>query len=226
MARPGRLFLPLDVSYFDDSRVVELSDGAQLLDIRAMVLVRRLQSDGRVTRTQMHRIAPSGGDIGAMITELVKVGLWAEDGDELVRRAWADWNDTAADIAAMAKGGSLGNHLRWHTKRGVVSADCPHCASGQDREGIGGESPPDSGPESIEQSRAEETRGGRPDDIALAAALQCAGWKVERQGRSVSKILMAKIARDDYLVECQGTAKANPRWDAEAVARDVNRRVG
>jgi phosphoribosyl-ATP pyrophosphohydrolase len=157
MARPGRLFLPLDMSYFDDGRVCELSDGAQLLDLRAMLLVRRLQTDGRLTRTQFARIAPeSGGDIGAMIGELVKVSLWEEDGDGLRRHAWASWNDSADDIAAMAQGGTWGNHLRWHTKRGVVKDNCPHCLSGDHRGPIGGRLAPESPPES--KTRPEKSR--------------------------------------------------------------------
>jgi hypothetical protein len=134
--------VPLDTSYFDDNRVVELSDGAQLLDLRAMCLLKRLQADGCLTQRQMRRIAPeSGGDIAAMIAELLDGGLWSQDGDTLTRRAWAKWNDSAADVEAMAQGGGWGNHLRWHVKRGGVKDDCSHCTPGSVGGDSGGESP-------------------------------------------------------------------------------------
>lgn len=155
MARAGRLYVPLDCGYFDDDRVVELSDLAQLLDLRALCLVRRLLSDGRLTRRQLERIAPIGGDIG----ELVASGLWAEDAGTYVRSSWSTWNDSAADIATMSKGGVEGNHLRWHVKRGILNPECPLCASGE----IGGESGGDLAPDRganrrEEQSRADESR--------------------------------------------------------------------
>lgn len=161
MARPGRTFVPLDTSYFDDNRVVELSDGAQLLDLRAMCLLKRLQADGCLTQRQMRRIAPeSGGEIGAMIAELVDAGLWTEDGETLTRRAWAKWNDSAADVEAMAEGGGWGNHLRWHVKRGVVKDDCSYCTPGFVGGDSGGESPPNRDPNPRQDIDIEETETG------------------------------------------------------------------
>lgn len=213
MARPGRIFLPLDVSYFDDGRVVELSDSAQLLDLRAMLLARRLQTDGRLSRAQFGRIAPSGGDVGAMVGDLVRVGLWTEDGTEFVRRAWAEWNDTAADIASMAKGGSWGNHLRWHQKRGVVKADCPHCQSGDGQGGIGSESPPESAPESKTRPDQTETR---PDENGPDG-----GDPVDAVGVKANRVVVVVADRI-----AQTAARAGKvRGDVNAYASGVEERI-
>ena len=93
MAKPGRIYLAVDVNYLDDARVVELDDllrgGA--FDVFAMLEAKRLQSDGILTRRQLERLATRlGGDI-AVIDELVRVGLWVHEDGTYRRRAWADW---------------------------------------------------------------------------------------------------------------------------------------
>jgi hypothetical protein len=138
MPKPGRPFLTLDVSYFDDATVVELSDGAQLLDLRGMALAKRLQSDGSLSRRQLGRLAPESG--GETVDELVSVGLWIDRGDRLERRSWLEWNDSAETIAAMSKGGKRGNHLRHHVrgKNPKPNAKCEWCVE----EGLVAPSPP------------------------------------------------------------------------------------
>jgi hypothetical protein len=131
MPRPGKLFLALDNNYFDDPVVIELSDAAQLLDLRAMTLMKRLQSDGRLTLRQIDRIAPdSPPESGDLLGELTASGLWSEKSDgSYERRSWFDWNDTAEDIAAMIKGGLKGNHLSWHVRgrKGRPAKPDPTC---------------------------------------------------------------------------------------------------
>lgn len=154
MARAGRTFLPLDVNYFDDPKVVELSDGSVLLDVKAMLLMKRTHSDGQITRRQLEREASIGGDIGAMIAELIGCGLYVDAGSHLQRGGWHGWNDPASDVEAMAKGGKYGNHVKWHVNKGKVNPSCPFCS--------GSESPPESPPNPTriaEQRRGEENRG-------------------------------------------------------------------
>lgn len=162
MPRRGRLFLPLDCGYFDDDAVVELSDLAQLLDLRAMVLSKRLGTEGRLTGRQLCRIAPRSvpesvpmtPDGTPIVDELVHSSLWTADDNFYVRRSWPAWHDSAA----AQHGGAKGNHLRWHANRGIVDPNCSLC--------IGTESPTDSGRSSlpigtpnprVEQSREELT---------------------------------------------------------------------
>lgn len=71
--------------------------------------------------------------------KLVAVGLWAateHDGEKGWRfHDWSDRNPDADSVAAIrtskAGAGSLGNHRRWHEKRGVVVEGCEHCDDSQ-----------------------------------------------------------------------------------------------
>jgi hypothetical protein len=162
LARAGRWFLPLDVSYFDDERVVELSDAAQLLDLRAMTLMKRLDCGGVLSTRQLTRIAPeSGGDFDPMMQELVKSGLWAKEGKAFARGGWSQWNAPEADSEAMSKGGEHGNHLRWHVKRGITAEDCSFCIAPES----GGDSGSDRGANPREEKRREEETRAFEDDF-------------------------------------------------------------
>lgn len=153
MPRAGRLFLPLDVSYFDDDRVVELSDAAQLLDLRAMTLLKRLDCHGVLSKRQLTRIAPeSGGDFDPMMEELLESGLWAKEGRSFARGGWGVWNTPETDVEAMSKGGEHGNHLRWHVERGISKDGCQFCIAPES----GGESGGDRGANPKEEKSREE----------------------------------------------------------------------
>ncbi len=67
--------------------------------------------------------------------KLVKAGLWyvdVNDGEEGWRfHDWLHYQPDARTIRlrqeAESAAGSLGNHRRWHSKRGVVDPECEHC---------------------------------------------------------------------------------------------------
>jgi hypothetical protein len=165
MPRPGRTFLALDVNYFDDPVVFELSDMVQLLDVRGMAYLKRLQVDGGLTRRQLRRLAPeSAPEIGAsadgLIDELIESGLWIDTGAEIVRRRWLDWNVSAENIEKMSRGGKRGNHTKWHVVRENPDPDCEFCIA----EGL--VSPPDIAPDSPGDRGGESPgdRGGESQD--------------------------------------------------------------
>ena len=164
MPRPGKIWLPLDVNHSDDPDVLELSDLAELLDLRAMAKAKQLGSDGRLTLRQFQKIAPdSPPDRPDVIGELLASPLWIDIGDgTFERRSWLDWNDTAEDIEAMSRGGSKGNHKRWHvrgTKARPPKPDpsCEFCVA--DRL----VSPPDSPPDSTAISDPIQVANPRED---------------------------------------------------------------
>lgn len=72
--------------------------------------------------------------------KLVAVGLWStaeHDGEKGWRfHDWAVRNPDADSVAAIrsskAGAGSLGNHRRWHEKRGVKVDGCEHCEPSSD----------------------------------------------------------------------------------------------
>lgn len=67
------------------------------------------------------------------VDALVKAGLWTlvEDGAQFVK--WDEYQPTRADLEAerteKQTGGKLGNHKRWHVRRGVFVAGCEFCES-------------------------------------------------------------------------------------------------
>lgn len=78
-----------------------------------------------------------------LVAELVRVGLWhgPEHGCEhcaqptvggIVIHDFLEYNPDASSVAAeresKSDGGRLGNHVRWHVRRGVVDPRCDLCA--------------------------------------------------------------------------------------------------
>jgi hypothetical protein len=173
MARPGKIYLQIDVNYFEDSDVIELSDEAQLLDLKAMLLTKRLQSDGRLTRRQFDRIAPRvGGDV---VGELVQRGIWVDQDGRLERRNWLAWNDSAESIETVSRGGKHGNHIRHHVKgKKPPSPKCQWCID----EGL--VSPPDHQATSPRVApRIADIDVDTDEDIHEKNPLRDAGPKVE-----------------------------------------------
>jgi hypothetical protein len=199
MAKLTRIFLPLDVNYFDDPDIVELSDQAQLADIKAMLLSKRLQSDGRLTRRQFERIAPrlAPDSEGESLGELIERGIWLDKGDVLERRNYLAWNDSAESVEIMKRGGKRGNHQRWHV-RGLKppSAKCAYCVE----EGL--VSPPDSPPESgrispsigIREDKRREYKTTTLADISSEAAIYSPRAVAEVLEKQVGTVEEARAA--------------------------------
>lgn len=159
MPRPGRIFALLDVRYFDDDRILAAGADWQL-HFAAVLACKGLLNDGKLTRRQLARIAPdSVGDITRSIDHLIEVGLFIDQGDSIVIHGWAEWNDSAADVEAMAKGGAYGNHLRWHVRQNLIKEGCSYC---RDLSESGGESPGESGGESNIQTQRQSQRHKDP----------------------------------------------------------------
>ena len=89
-------------------------------------------TDGRIPA---ELLAALGGNKAAA-ERLVKVRLWSRDGDNYRFKDWHDYQPSARDVKAAEdaekNGGSWGNHVRWHAKKGVVNPDCKHCVTGGD----------------------------------------------------------------------------------------------
>lgn len=66
---------------------------------------------------------------------LVEVGFWyADEQDGEAGWRFHDWLSYQPDVRTMrlkqeaeSKAGSVGNHRRWHLRRGVVDPECQHC---------------------------------------------------------------------------------------------------
>lgn len=147
MPKPGRLYVPLDVGFFDGDGA-ELSPPAQNLFLRMVARCKLLASDGRLTLAQ---VAICGGPVAESIVELLAGPLVQSVAGGILIPSWRAWNDTngASKIDA-----SVGNHTRWHINRNIIDPDCSLCRSSL-------ETPKDDPPmirsDSPEQSRAERS---------------------------------------------------------------------
>lgn len=114
MARPSRLFVPIDVNYFEDDRILAAGDAWQL-HMAALLLCKKILSDGCVSRLQLARVAPdSVSDVDGAIRRLSDVGLFTVDGDQITIRSWNEWHAASEDVTAKRRRASaIGNHKKW-----------------------------------------------------------------------------------------------------------------
>lgn len=129
------LFVPLDVDYASDEKVIAAGPMAELLFVRALAFSKRTLSDGRIRKAQLPVVAYGITGQTKLAARLVHVGLWvtAEDGWQI--SGWSKRNKSAAAIAdGTAKkrvAGQKANHERWHHD-GRTSDECPFCVSDSD----------------------------------------------------------------------------------------------
>ena len=122
------VWFKVDDQFWSHPKVVECSDAAVALWVRAGSYAGQHGTNGLVTLGTLRMLASSR----EVADELVLAGLW----DQVDNRSWQfhDWElyqptreATEAAREAKHEASVLGNHIRWHEKRGVAVADCPHC---------------------------------------------------------------------------------------------------
>ena len=103
MARAAtRIYVPLDVNFFDDDKVIEAGEAAAWLFLNMMGKAKQLDSDGLLTRPQMERLGVKGWQRRA--TRLTEVGLIEETiPGTYVITGWLNWNESKAQRAARLK---------------------------------------------------------------------------------------------------------------------------
>lgn len=118
----------VDDQFWSHPKVVECSDAAIALWVRAGSYASQHLTNGRITHGTLRMLASSR----EVADELVLAGLW----DQLDARTWEfhDWESyqptrevTESTREAKHDASVLGNHIRWHEKRGIRIAECPHC---------------------------------------------------------------------------------------------------
>lgn len=136
MARPKRLYVPLDVEFATDPKIITAGHTAAYLYICSLAHAKRAQNDGRIARQQLPYLAPGlPGKPEKHAATLVAVGLWEQHPDGYAIAAWLKHNLSAGDLQAQederSARGVLANHLRHHADKGIVMASCPHCSPSQ-----------------------------------------------------------------------------------------------
>lgn len=96
----ARLFVPLDVNYTDDPRIIRAGPDCELVYLRSLALAKRLNQDGRIDQAHLGRLTDGLELVSHIAPTLVKEGLWVEDGDGWQIAAWLKHNPSAADLEA------------------------------------------------------------------------------------------------------------------------------
>lgn len=120
--KAGRIYVPLDVDYPDNPKIIEAGEKAEVLYIRGLCLAKRTLSDGYLDRRQLDRMGLSA--VFQRAATLVRCGLWSymKIGDKVVGYqivGFLDRNDSAEEVAQLSairsrsgsKGGKAGSKL-------------------------------------------------------------------------------------------------------------------
>lgn len=218
------LYVPLDVNYADDPKVIEAGPEAELVYVRSLAIAKRIGSDGRIHRAHLFRLAGdlpsirSGEcDTNDFATDLVNAGLWIEVPDGWQIAAWDRWNLTAEELEerkrGKAEGGSLGNHRRWHEARGKVDPDCRYC-TGSDTE-----SDDRSHSDSLEGSDTESIRRSESDSDTDSLSLIPKSFELRPEDlawfRSARPDLDVDRVTDKFVNWAASTKRESANWWAE-----------
>jgi hypothetical protein len=128
------LFVPLDASYPQDPKILDLDDErSELLFIRSLAYCKAHLTDGLIHRRALHQIAPCADDVAAdvLAADLVRTGLWAVTERGWRVTAWLKRNPASEEILTPSKGRELA-HQRHHVKKGVQKEGCPFCFPAED----------------------------------------------------------------------------------------------
>lgn len=178
----ARLYVPLDVNFPDDDKIIAVGlDGAGLYAM-ALCIAKRMNRDGHLTRTHLTRLGASDDLIDCLVKhDLVR----ADTNGHLQITAWLGHNDSAEVIEekrakeAQRKRLTRGKRPRGHTAD--VPADSESAsATVEGREGKG------KGREEND-NKLSSRRGfpqGGPDDDLQQLAVQVARCRADRLGRA------------------------------------------
>jgi len=172
MAKGGRLFVPLDVNWYDEWGHTVSADAA-LVWILALTTCKRMRLDGVLTRSQLFRVAPTGMTgqrFDEVIDELHRgdVAPMSADDRNVYLHGWSEWNDMSSDYADASQSGMYGNHMRWHVKAQKPSNNCVFCINDDDVSGrVGCDDRPES-KSRVENSREETNVPIEPSTPSVA----------------------------------------------------------
>lgn len=132
MARMARLYVPLDVEFASDPKILSAGPHASYLYICALAYCKRAGKGGVLDRRQLRAIAPGlGGNVTKLAAICVEVGLWEETDDGWSIPSWTKHNLTADQLEQRKRDASAksqkANHIRHHVEKDVKAAECPLC---------------------------------------------------------------------------------------------------
>lgn len=102
------LYVPLDVNYREDPKIIEAGAEAELMYLRSLVLAKKLTDrDGHIHRAHLAGLAAGieSVELGESVPldisgQLVASGLWVECGDGWLIAAWLKHNPSSEEVDA------------------------------------------------------------------------------------------------------------------------------
>jgi hypothetical protein len=95
MARASRLYVPLDVGFFDDEKVIQAGEKAGWLYLHMLTKAKLLDTDGALSKGQISKLGIPGWP--GRLRDLIATGLVVElpmQRDTYVIAAWYRWNES------------------------------------------------------------------------------------------------------------------------------------
>ena len=131
MARIARLFVPLDVEFATDPKIIAAGPLASYVYLCALAHCKRAGRGGLVHRSQLRFIAPGVHNVAKLAAVLVEVELWDATNDGWIIPAWEKHNLTAEQLDQRKQEASAkslrGNHQRHHVEKDVKNTECVLC---------------------------------------------------------------------------------------------------
>jgi hypothetical protein len=126
------LYVPLDVEYASDDKIMRVGPLAELLYVRGLAFCKRTMSDGVISREQLTIVARGIGKPNWQAAQLVQEGLWNATGTGWEVVGWHRRNKSKqaieSDKEARRNASQKANHDRWHSSdQGKPSLSCPLC---------------------------------------------------------------------------------------------------
>jgi hypothetical protein len=100
MGRRGHLYLPVDVHFLDDDRIVAAGDAAALLFLAMCLKAKALGTDGRLSEIQISRLARPKWKSELRRLLDVQAVLWDESTKDYFISAWFSHNEPISSIEA------------------------------------------------------------------------------------------------------------------------------
>lgn len=128
----ARFFVPLDVNYQMDDKIMCAGPLAECLYVRSLAYAKRAGTEGRIQTNQLRALALGlPGAAAKHATKLVEAELWERRDNGWYIVGWLNHNLTNAELAEqkanIRKRSTAGNHKRHHLAKGVVDEDCELC---------------------------------------------------------------------------------------------------
>ena len=132
----GRLWVPLDVDFQNDPKILAAGAHAELIYVRSLALAKRLMCDGFVSEHHVEGLSNglslNRNRLKNAVSALVREGLWTpvEGGWRIA--GWLNRNPSVESIATKSQvkrsAGRKANHERWHVgPNGTPNPECEWC---------------------------------------------------------------------------------------------------